>query len=66
MVDVERPPRGPYERRDAAEQVPAQEPRAPQIGTVQVCACGAALRVAGAWTCWRCGTCHRRYERTRT
>ena len=31
---------------------------------LQQCICGVILRVAGAWTCWCCGTCHRFYDRS--
>lgn len=32
-------------------------------GDLHQCLCGIVLRVAGAWTCWRCGICHRLYAR---
>ena len=52
-----------------AEPIPVQEPQAQRRAlqarpdTIQQCVCGVRLIVAGAWTCWKCGTCHRRYER---
>lgn len=47
--------RGPYRRFYA---VPAP------TGRLVQCICGTRLRVAGAWTCLTCGTCHRTIRRT--
>ena len=51
---------------------PAPEPQAQRRALqarpdlIQQCLCGARLVVAGAWTCWKCGTCHRLFEREDT